>query len=66
MNFTNNILQYLKNIGLQNNSTASEEVCPNCWGRQEYEGHYYKPLKAKNFNDEIQKKDGSNPMLSSI
>lgn len=31
---------------------APEGVCPNCWGRQEWEGNYYKLMKAKNITPE--------------
>lgn len=31
---------------------APDGVCPNCWGRQEWEGNYYKLMKAKNITPE--------------
>jgi hypothetical protein len=31
---------------------APEGVCPNCWGRQEWEGNYYKIIKARNITPE--------------
>jgi len=31
---------------------APEGICPNCWGRQEWEGNYYKLLKARNITPE--------------
>ena len=31
---------------------APEGVCPNCWGRQEWEGNYYKLMKARNITPE--------------
>ena len=31
---------------------APEGVCPNCWGRQEWEGNYYKLIKARNITPE--------------
>ena len=27
---------------------APEGVCPNCWGKQEWEGHFYKQMKTEN------------------
>ena len=31
---------------------APEGICPNCWGRQEWEGNYYKLMKAHNITPE--------------
>ena len=33
-------------------NSAPEGVCPNCWGRQEWEGNYYKLMKARNITPE--------------
>jgi len=35
---------------LENDSieTTPEGVCPNCWGKQEWDGEFYKRIKAKN------------------
>ena len=33
-------------------TVAPEGVCPNCWGRQEWEGEFYKQIKAKNITPE--------------
>ncbi len=32
--------------------SAPEGICPNCWGRQEWEGNYYKLMKARNITPE--------------
>lgn len=34
---------------------APKGVCPNCWGRQEWDGEYFKVIKGQNINpnDEI-------------
>ncbi len=32
--------------------TAPEGICPNCWGKQEWEGHFYKKIKANNITRE--------------
>ena len=32
--------------------SAPEGVCPNCWGKQEWEGEYYEQMKAKNITPE--------------
>ena len=31
---------------------APEGVCPNCWGKQEWEGEYYKIIKSKDAKPE--------------
>ncbi len=31
---------------------SPEGICPNCWGRQEWDGQYYKLLKARNITPE--------------
>ncbi|MBT8300868.1 MAG: hypothetical protein HKN53_11445 [Maribacter sp.] len=33
-------------------SKSPEGVCPNCWGRQEWEGEFYKQIKARNITPE--------------
>ncbi|MEP1486930.1 MAG: hypothetical protein ABJL44_04635 [Algibacter sp.] len=33
-------------------TTAPDGVCPNCWGRQEWEGEFYKKVKANNITPE--------------
>jgi len=30
------------------NRTAPEGVCPNCWGKQEWDGEFYKKTRGKN------------------
>jgi hypothetical protein len=37
----------------QNNDevgSAPEGVCPNCWGKQEWDGEYFKFIKGENGN----------------
>ena len=48
-----NIIQNLKNYfstKSEGNKTlkAPEGVCPNCWGKQEWEGEFYSKIKANN------------------
>ena len=33
-------------------TVAPEGVCPNCWGKQEWEGEFYKQIKARNITPE--------------
>ena len=51
MNLIKNIKTYFKNKN-DNKVTgkAPEGVCPNCWGKQEWEGEYYKFMKGENEN----------------
>lgn len=39
----------------QMTGSAPMGVCPNCWGRQEWDGEYFKVIKGQNINpnDEI-------------
>jgi len=52
-----NLVKNLKNYFLskKNNiekATAPEGICPNCWGKQEWEGDFYKKIKANNITAE--------------
>ena len=51
MNLIENNKRYFKNK-TNNNETgnAPEGVCPNCWGKQEWEGEHYKFMKGENEN----------------
>ena len=31
---------------------APEGVCPNCWGKQEWDGEFYRKIKANNITPE--------------
>lgn len=38
---------------------SPEGYCPNCWGRQEYQGNFYIALKAEGIDsDNIKRKKG--------
>lgn len=51
MNLIESVKTYFKNK-TENKETqnAPEGVCPNCWGKQEWEGEYYKFVKGENGN----------------
>ena len=36
----------------KNTGIAPEGICPNCWGKQEWEGDFYKKIKANNITPE--------------
>jgi len=38
----------------QETGLAPEGVCPNCWGKQEWEGEFYKIIKSKDAKPESQ------------
>ena len=48
-----NIKKYFR-AKLENKETTSapEGVCPNCWGKQEWDGQFYEKIKAKNITPE--------------
>jgi len=51
MNLIENIKAYFKNKSNKKVTTkAPDGVCPNCWGKQEWEGEYYKFMKGENEN----------------
>ena len=48
-----NIKKYFKNKKENKEiGSAPEGVCPNCWGKQEWDGNFYKMMKAKNVTPE--------------
>jgi hypothetical protein len=51
MNLIENIKAYFKRKS-ENKETgnAPEGVCPNCWGRQEWEGEHYKFMTGEHGN----------------
>ena len=53
MNLAENIKRFFK-AKTKNEKTgdAPDGICPNCWGRQEWEGNYYKLMKARNITPE--------------
>jgi hypothetical protein len=53
MNIAENIKRFFKSKAKNEPvGDAPEGVCPNCWGRQEWEGNYYKLMKARNITPE--------------
>ena len=51
MNLIENIKTYFKNkVNNKEKKRAPEGVCPNCWGKQEWDGEYYKFMKGENKN----------------
>jgi len=53
MNIAENIKRFFKaKANSEPTGDAPEGICPNCWGRQEWEGNYYKLMKARNITPE--------------
>lgn len=53
MNIAENIKSFFKaKENSEPTGSAPEGICPNCWGRQEWEGNYYKLMKARNITPE--------------
>ncbi len=53
MTIIESIKKYFKNkIENKETSSAPEGVCPNCWGKQEWDGHFYELMRAKNITPE--------------
>ena len=51
MNIIENLKAYFKNKSLNKDILKSpENICPNCWGKQEWDGEYYKFIKGENNN----------------
>lgn len=51
MNLVQNIKDYFtKKDNNESTETAPEGVCPNCWGRHEYDGEYYSFKKGQKGN----------------
>jgi len=49
MNIIENVKTYFRVKSNGNTTlTAPENICPNCWGKQEWEGEFYKKIKANN------------------
>ena len=50
MELADSILRFLKIKDNKNAASAPEGICPNCWGREEYGGHFYKRIQQENLD----------------
>ncbi|MFX0557745.1 hypothetical protein ACOCEA_13180 [Maribacter sp. CXY002] len=48
MKLLNNIRYFFRKNPVYTRVKSLEYACPNCWGRQEYGGEFYKALKTDN------------------
>ncbi len=53
MSLLDNLKSYFsKKRNNENIQIAPEGVCPNCWGKQEWDGEFYKKIVANNITPE--------------
>ena len=53
MNLIENLkLYFQKKSNNEPTGKAPEDICPNCWGKQEWDGEFYKKIKANNITPE--------------
>jgi hypothetical protein len=50
MDFTTSLLNFLKKKDTPEEPAAPDGICPNCWGRDEYGGHFYARVKQENLD----------------
>lgn len=49
MNIITNLKNYFKKKSEGDNTIKTPDgVCPNCWGKQEWDGDFYKKIKVNN------------------
>jgi len=50
MDLVKSLLNFLRKKGTPEAQATPEGICPNCWGRDEYAGHFYERVKQENLN----------------
>jgi hypothetical protein len=50
MSLVKSLINFLKKKDTSEELAAPEGICPNCWGREEYGGHFYERVKQENLN----------------
>ena len=50
MSLLENVKNYFKKEITETNPIAPKGVCPNCWGRQDWDGEYFKLIKGEGGN----------------
>ncbi len=58
MNLIISLIDYLRKKPIHAQESTPKGFCPNCWGKQEYGGHFYQT--AKNYNADI---NSTNPKI---
>ena len=50
MDIVKSLINFLKKKDTSEATEAPEGMCPNCWGREEYGGHFYERVEQENLN----------------
>ena len=50
MGLVESVLNFSKIKDTKDAPAAPEGLCPNCWGRDEYAGHFYDRIKQENLD----------------
>ncbi|MBT8233177.1 MAG: hypothetical protein HKO66_09825 [Saprospiraceae bacterium] len=50
MSLVDALVNFLKNKDTEDKAESPEGLCPNCWGREEYGGHFYERVKKENLD----------------
>jgi hypothetical protein len=50
MNIVDALYKFLLKKNSEQEDSTPEEICPNCWGRQEYGGKFYESVKQANLD----------------
>lgn len=46
MNIVQNLKKYFSAKTVSNNNNTPEGICPNCWGKQEWDGEFFRLNKG--------------------
>lgn len=50
MDLVTSLINFLKRKGAADEPEAPAGICPNCWGRDEYGGHFYERVRQENLD----------------
>ncbi len=50
MNLVQSLISFLKKKNTPEEMDVPAGLCPNCWGREEYSGHFYERVMRENSN----------------
>lgn len=50
MSLVESLIEFLHKKGTKEELVTPEGVCPNCWGREEYAGHFHERLRKENYD----------------
>jgi len=59
MSIAENLIDFLIHKPMNTALKAPEDLCPNCWGSQEYEGNFYEAIKSEGIDtNNVEQKKG--------